>query len=220
MAILGIIWKRRNLVFGNILMWTLFAGATTAFHEPRYTASSYIFPNINGAEFHATISTLDKGDITKTVIDQLGLMNTPEYNLSIPDNASVTAKFLQSAENLEFKGRNIESYAIEKLKENISIEAIESSSAFRISVISTDPTRAANITNATKDAIIDLLTTPSSERIVFAKGDIRGDNAQATYSPTPPAFLKVFLMGAIAGLFIGIFTSIWREIYFQKKVRL
>jgi len=174
----AIVWGRWNVVLGTIVLLTG-AMVLIALQLPeKYSSSAELLINplkqalvdmealdtsqsSNSAFVDSQVSILRSRDLTSRVIDELGLLNDPEFNPDLKNSGGLRAwlglagasKADQNLSGLALEQRQ-RILAIDMLLENTRVNRHELSFVLSVSATSLSPEKSARIANALADAYL------------------------------------------------------------------
>lgn len=223
--ILRALWRRRNLIAGVMILSVMFGLSTMAFRKPKYEATAYLYPYHNNPALGAAVDALDIASILQTVMVDLKLMDTPEYNKSLPDKKSVVGSYIQrliAFELAEDGDPSSRSYGFDHLRESVNITQDPGARFISIYVTADAAGRAADIANAVQAQIMRNLT--GSFTFVFLldqKADartVRFDKAYKSFIQVRPNIRPVLAIWSVIGFVFGAGAALWADRrYYQGK---
>lgn len=172
-----LLWRRRGMILGFVILFAALAALALSFVAPRYTARALVLvqsgaPELPGdltgiaAPVHSPapvilseIEIMRSRMLTEQIVQRLDLMNDPEFN------AHAAAGGGGAFKNLSVYGSELEklppeiaarhkSEVITAFLENLNVRQIEGSFAIQVEFTAHDPAKAALVANTLADAYI------------------------------------------------------------------
>jgi uncharacterized protein involved in exopolysaccharide biosynthesis len=224
-----VLWRRRNLIIGVMLLFSLGGAALTSFQLPSYQATAFFFPQQQNLNFFRDIQSLNQTEILRDVIDDLNLAALPEYNLNLTQESSVLSNWLQTiqmeiAKFWEADNQDEDYKLVKRIESKTNVEIDNVLGAVIIEVESQNAERSAKIANALQNYYQAKLANNYLFRDVddIQKGKmaVLMKTAKPNYKPLSPQYEFFALLAGIFGFFMAASICFYCDKRFYKKTQL